>query len=71
MANIEDWLAENYTRAVAAGERSFEDIADTADKNDAPELAAWARAKAAKSGKNVTPIDASADESADVKRNSK
>ena len=60
MADIEKWLAENYESIVADEARSdtFESIADTAEAQDSPELAAWARKRAAESGKRVTPTGA-------------
>lgn len=54
---IENWLAENYEGLVADENRNFtfEAIAEDAEKKNSPELAAWAREKAAGKKKDVTP----------------
>ena len=64
MADIESWVAENYDAVVADESRNetYETIAATADVLGAPELAAWARKRAADAGKNVTPKAARAEE---------
>lgn len=57
---VEDYVAENY-EAIVADEnsgKSWSDIADMADKNNSPSLAAFARAKASKSKADVTPTGA-------------
>lgn len=44
MAQIEDWLAENYQQARIERGWTWQQLADDFDKQGAPELAAWARA---------------------------
>lgn len=51
-------IEENYERIVASGDRDYDQIADQADKDGAPAVAAWARAKVAAAGADVTPTDA-------------
>lgn len=53
-------IEENYERIVAAGTRTYKQIADQADKDGAPAVAAWARERAAAAGKDVTPHDQTA-----------
>lgn len=50
-------IAQNYDRIVASGSKSYADLADQAEKDNAPAVAAWARAKAAAAGADVTPTD--------------
>lgn len=54
---IENWLAENYEALVADETRgvSFDSLADDAESKNSPELAAWARERAASRKKDVTP----------------
>lgn len=57
---LDDWVVENYEAIVADELRavSYEDIASHADEMDDLHLAAWARKRAAESGKKVTPAKA-------------
>jgi hypothetical protein len=60
MAEIDQWVADNYDAIVADELRgvTYKSLAEDADEKNSPDLAAWARAKAAKAGKNVTPTGA-------------
>jgi hypothetical protein len=60
MAEIDQWVADNYDAIVADKRRgvTYESLAEDADAKNAPDLAAWARAQAAKAGADVTPVDA-------------
>lgn len=62
MAELDAWLIANYEAIVADKNRfeSYESIAAVAEQKNAPDLAAWARSKAAKK-KDVTPTAAVAD----------
>lgn len=57
---IDGWLQDNYHAIVADENRAetYDSIADLAEANDSPELAAWARGEAARAGKNITPKQA-------------
>lgn len=57
---IDEFAAQNYDGIVADEVRgvSYEDIAKRAEALDDHQTAAWARERAAASGKNVTPKDA-------------
>ncbi len=57
MADIDDWVKENYEALVSDGQRTFEEIADWAEDHS-KDLAAWARQKAAESGEDVIPDEA-------------
>lgn len=63
MADIDKWVAGNYDAIVADELRgvTYESLAEDADAKNSPDLAAWARGQAAKSGKNVTPVKAEAE----------
>lgn len=54
---VERWLADNYDAIVRDVNRTdtYETIAAHADVSASPELAAWARKRAAESGAAVTP----------------
>lgn len=55
MGLLQPHIEENYNRIVASGDRSYEDLAIQGDREGSPALAAWARAKAAEEGIDVTP----------------
>ena len=59
---IDEWVIENYDSIVGDEVRnvSYEDIAKHAEEMDDKNLAAWARKRAAESGKKVTPKAAAA-----------
>jgi hypothetical protein len=61
-------IARNYDQFVAAGERTYEQIANQADKDNSPTLAAWARARASEAGVDVTPDNAEPTEKPYAKR---
>lgn len=63
MPEIEQWIAENYDAIVADESRavSYDDVAEFAESHDSPELAGWARRRAAEAGKNTTPKSAKAE----------
>jgi hypothetical protein len=44
VAQIEDWLAENYAQVRLDRGWTWEQLAEDFDRQGAPELAAWARA---------------------------
>lgn len=50
-------IAQNYTDMVANGERTWEQIADQAEKNGSTDLATWARAQAATATSTSTSGD--------------
>ena len=45
MAQIEDWLARNYEQVRIERGMSWTELADDFDRQNAPDLAAWARAQ--------------------------
>ena len=68
--SIPDWLAENYEQIIADPNRgmSYEDVAVVAESRGGADVAAWARKRAAESGRKVTPEKAEPVEGAVVKR---
>lgn len=60
MPEIEQWIADNYDGLVADVNRgvTYESLAVSADAKGSPELAAWARERAARAKKDVTPATA-------------
>jgi hypothetical protein len=52
---IEEELADNYELLVAGGHRTYDQIAEFASAHNTPDLAAWARRRAAEGGVDVTP----------------
>jgi hypothetical protein len=60
MAEIDQWVADNYDAIVADECRNvtYDSLAEDADAKNSPDLAAWARGQAAKAGANVTPVAA-------------
>jgi len=60
VADLEEWLAENYEQIVADGGNTFEGIAELGELSGPPSLAAWARKRASESGRSVVPVNARA-----------
>lgn len=61
--SIDPELEANYDAIVADETRieTYKSIADNAEANAAPDLAAWARQRASKGGADVKPTRATAD----------
>ena len=62
-AEITKHAEENWDAIVADPDRdeTYESVAQFGDENEAPDLAAWARERAAKGGQDVTPVEAEPD----------
>lgn len=73
MANIEQWVADNYDELVADEGRSetYDSVAERAESSGDAALAGWARAKAAGQNVDVTPSTGTYVPPNTVKRRSK
>jgi len=55
--SLQKHIEENYERIVAAGDRTYDDIADQAEKDGSPALVSWARGRAAAGCSTSTSTD--------------
>lgn len=58
MAELPEWLRENYEGLVASGASRWDVIAQEAEQSDCPDLAAYAAGRARQEADAAAPTDA-------------